>query len=306
MYRIYHIYDKEHTYFPAGASFRSRFMNPAKSLLRQNVISKCVNKPQPEGIHIYHKHFCKESLEWIKQTGGIFDITDYHFKKKEEEYYREMCRHADIITCPTNEMSRLIQNETGRRAVEIVQDPYDGIEFEEQEPAYQDTKTVCWFGHKSNLWTLENQMIHCGGELVSNCAQKMVLDKSWKYTAWKPSVMKEVFKRHDIVIIPYGDTQWQHCKSPNRVVDSLYSGKIVVTNYTPVIEGLERFVILNNDISEGVKWVWKNSASAIAKTRDGQEYVKEYYSPLKISERWKEIIQMEDNILQARKEKAIA
>lgn len=296
MYRVYHIFTKDGIVFPARASWRSRFLNPSRGLIKQNVISKCVTRPQRndyghgiDGVHVYHKHFNKESLEWIKETGGIFDISDYYFGKSEGDYYRGMCRHADVITCPTKEMQRLIKKETGRDAM-ICQDPYDDIEFKCAEPEYRGTKTVCWFGHEGNLWVLDNLQASFGGELVTNPEVTMALDKSWKLTPWSPGIMREVFKRHDVVIIPYGDSLWQHSKSPNRLIDSLYSGKIVVTNNTPVVDGLRDFVVVNDDIDAGVHWVWDNSDKALEMTRKGQKFVKENYNCLKLSEQWKEAI----------------
>jgi glycosyltransferase involved in cell wall biosynthesis len=142
--------------------------------------------------------------------------------------------------------------------------------------------------------------IPCKGDLVTHSGlqefaqkdMKNILKQGWNYISWVNGIMPNIFKRHDIVILPYGNTFKQHAKSPNRIVDALRSGMIVVTNDTPVVDayGLRDFCIINNDISDGIEFVWDNPDKAIEKVKMGQKYIEANLSPDIIAGQWAEVI----------------
>ena len=274
------------------ASWRYRYVIPKRALDKMGFYSICDIKPKENTINIFHKHFIENSINWLEEQGGIFDVCDDHFKKKAGKYYIDMCKKATVVTCPTPKMAERISEETGVYA-HVVPDPFDDIDFNEVKPEYKNTRTVCWFGHTGNLWTLDGLKVCCNGDLVSNFKsiypkEKLTLCAGWNYIEWKLGMLDEVFKRHDIVVLFYGNSDRQHSKSPNRIMNSIRGGKIVVTNNTPVpySYSLNDYVVISDDINEGIRWVWENSEKAIDKVRQGQEYIKENFSAERIAEKW--------------------
>ncbi len=297
---VSHIFHSEGTSFMDFASWRYRYAIPKRELDKMGFHLRCETAPKKDAINVFHKHFVENAAEWIKD-GGIFDVCDDYFKKKHGSHYKDMCKKATLVTCPTSKMAERILEETGVLAF-IIPDPFDDIDFEECEPIYQDTKSVCWFGHAGNLWTLNNLKLCCSGELVSNfkntyIKETLSIDSGWKFTEWELGKMNDVFKRHDIVILPYGNSSWQHSKSPNRIMNAIRAGKIVVTNDTPVIDAYELrdYVIVSDDINDGIKWVWANISDALSKVKAGQKFIKSNFHAYSVAKKWAEVFLKYEN-----------
>jgi hypothetical protein len=299
MSNLCHIYDDRGLFYDHIASWRLRVQIPRTELKKFGITSISSMKPINDAVHVYHKYYSKNFIDWIKDTGGIYDIVDDHFNHDWENYYRNMCKLAPVITTSTKRMKDRIKEETGREAI-VVQDSYDPSQYVARKPRYKNTKSICWFGSETNLIHLKEINIPCCGDLVTHAGLQptAMLDvgelekKGWKYIPWVSGIMPNIFKRHDIVIIPYGNSPKQYAKSPNRIVDSLRSGMIVVTNDTPVVDayGLRDFCVINNNISEGVKSVWDDPTEALLKVEAGQDYIEQYLSPLSIAKQWAEAI----------------
>jgi hypothetical protein len=294
-----HIYDDEGIFFKHLASWRLRVDIPKAGLRKLGIKSYGSVKPEINAVNIFHKHFIREAPELMEKYGGIYDVVDDHFTMEDSEYYKEMCMVASLITTSTEKMKTRIKDETGKDA-NVIWDSYDPTQYIKRPPEYKNTKSICWFGSETNLQHLRDMKIPCRGDLVTHSglqsfAQKdmrNILKQGWNYIPWVNGIMPNIFKRHDIVIIPYGNTFKQHAKSPNRIVDALRSGMIVVTNDSPVVDsyGLRDFCVVSNDISKGIESVWLNPDNAIKKVIKGQSYIETNLSPDIIAGQWAKVI----------------
>jgi glycosyltransferase involved in cell wall biosynthesis len=287
MCNVCHVYDDVGLFFNHIASWRLRVDIPKSGLKKLGIHSYSSVTPDLNAVNIYHKHFAQSSPDWIAMTGGIYDIVDDHFDLEDADYYKRMCDIAPVITCSTNGMKERIHNATHREAV-VIQDPYDNTQYKAR------------FGSETNLLYLRDMKIPCKGDLVTHSGLqafalkdlKEVIKQGWNYIPWVNGIMPNIFKRHDVVVIPYGDSAKQHAKSPNRIVDSLRSGKIVVTNDTPVVDtyGLRDFCVVDNSIADGIRFVWNNPEKAIRKVFAGQGYIEKHLSPDVIAKQWAKVI----------------
>ena len=294
------------------AAFRIRYLLIKKHLQDLGVEVQLSHKPVNGAINFYHKHYIPDAVWWIKDTGGIFDVTDDHFSEdnnglEDKKFYYKMCEAADIITCPTQNMADVIKSRTGRDA-EVVPDTIDTTVFDEANPEYLNTRSACWYGNKQNLYTLQNLNVDCPGFIVSNLKPEDKITKSgnWEYVDWSFENIKLIFLYSDIVLVPYKTRNksldsFMSVKSPNRIMNALYSGKIVVTDDNPVVKsyGLQDFVIIDDNIQRGIEWVWENPYKALDKVKKGQEYVKENYNAKKVAQRWYEVIQKTSTLIDA-------
>lgn len=247
------------------ASSRYRAIIPAQHLHRSGV-------KQGNDWLVIGKH----GWDWDKQTAGFksvcFDICDDHFDKPEGEHYRKCIAKADLITCNSDEMARVIKDRTGREST-VIPDPY---EQPEKSPRIHDR--LLWFGHQTNLidilpWveSLRNLEIVSGAKING-------------ITQWSPEVMEAAFSRAGLVIIPTGKSM---AKSGNRAIESLRRGLFVVAGYLPAYGDLG---IYTGNIADGVQWALSHQDEVVHRIRSSQAYIREEYSPERIAGLWKKAL----------------
>ena len=243
------------------ASSRYRSIIPAQQL-------KCAGIEQGNDWLVIGKH----GWDWEKQTEGFsrvcFDICDDHFDGPFGKHYKDGCERADLVTCNSGEMARVIHNKTGREAV-VIPDPFE--QFEEG-PRVHDR--LLWFGHQSNLsdlvpWLDKLQNL----EIVTGLKQPGV-------TEWSPEALNNAFSRAGLVVIPTGKSM---AKSGNRAIESIRRGLFVVAGYLPAYADLGVYI---GDIKDGVDWALTHQDIVLRRISQAQRYVHEEYAPHRIGKLW--------------------
>jgi len=240
------------------ASYRYRAMIPAKEL-RASVNDFAADvlvfaKPMPAEVELAKK---------AKARGArvVVDVCDDHLAVS---HYQAMIDLADMITCPTKEMARLLQG------AEVIEDPY---EYEECAP-HMRTDRLMWFGHSSNLKTIRGRDF---GRPVR------VISSGPGVVQWSPEIMRAEFAAADIVVLPASASY----KSPNRAVESIRQGCFVIAEPHPSLEG---FPIYKGDIKEGIEWAIKNPQLANQMTREAQGFITHRFSPKTQASAWKNLV----------------
>jgi hypothetical protein len=200
-----------------------------------------------------------------------YDVCDDHFNDEHREYYRAMCDKADLVTCNSLEMARVIKKKTGRDAT-VIPDPY---EQPEKAPRVHDS--LLWFGHQSNLKDLEPWLGLPKLRIVSNGKEPWV-------TPWSPEVMDRAFDNAGLVIIPTGKSM---AKSGNRAIESIRRGLFVVAGYLPAYADLGMYC---GDIGDGVDWALSHRGEVLDRIKRAQAYVAHEYSPERIGRMWLEAL----------------
>lgn len=216
----------------------------------------------------------KHGWKWEEQTKGFkkacFDICDDHFDNPiHKEHYTTCAMRADLVTCNSTEMQRIIWEKVGRDAI-MIPDPY---EQPEKLPRVHDS--LLWFGHRTNLrdiapWIGRLQKL----DILTNA-------EALGFPQWSPEAMDAAFDRAGMVVIPTGKS---HAKSGNRAIESIRRGLFVVAGYLPAYADLGIYI---GDIGEGVKWALSHRAEVINRIKASQAYVREEYSPERIGKLWR-------------------
>lgn len=216
----------------------------------------------------------KHGWDW-KVTEGFkrvcFDICDDHFKGPHGNHYRTGIGRADLVTCNSDEMARVIYEETGKRAT-VIPDPY---EQPEKAPRIHDR--LLWFGHQTNLVDVLPYQDLPNLEIVSGLKANGV-------TQWSPEVMDRAFDRSGLVIIPTGKSM---AKSGNRAIESLRRGLFVVAGYLPSYADLGIYI---GDIEDGVRWALSHQDEVLHRIKASQAYIRNEYSPERIAGLWKQAL----------------
>jgi hypothetical protein len=211
----------------------------------------------------------KHNWSWDQLKGFervCFDVCDDHFDGPWREHYYTSCMRADLVTCNSHEMARVIEHRTGKQA-EVIPDPY-----EQPEKPPKIGNGVLWFGHASNLKDVAPYIGQIPGlRLVTNADG---------FLQWSPDTMDKEFNACGLVIIPTGKNK---AKSGNRAIESIRRGRFVVAGPMPSYADLGIYI---GDIMDGVEWARTHEKQALERVKSSQEYIRDEYCPRRIAKLW--------------------
>lgn len=289
-----------------SASTRLRVLIPAKALANRGHTVKIINKYENCDYMIFSKHFNKRRdypifLE-AKHRGitTVYDVCDNHFNDPTESaYYRDMTKAAAIVTCNTSAMQEVIKKSIGKESF-IVNDPYD-ITLPFQEARYiakQDPIEILWYGHSTNLKTLNNMI-----NQFALIEQKIIVTALSNRPAASPIVYLNVTVNHETWSIPRMIQGLKECniiavptilgdptkitKSHNRVTDGIRAGRLVLAHPLPSYEIYRnKYAWVGENLSDGLIWAEENPHEIIHRISEGQRYIEDNLSPDKIAQEW--------------------
>ncbi len=253
-------------------------------------------------IYVFSKHrntmdalFAKTAADAGKRV--VFDMCDNHFESIVQDgivrdHYFRMCETATDITCPTPMMRSAIKYYTGREAT-VIDDPW---EMPELEPGELDVPRVMWFGFYTglNMIALEEADIQHPIELVTKPDDDVLGFAESKdnvtITPYSTEAMLSAFGRNNIAAIPSVHDSRCLTKSHNRLLEALRGGMVVCAAPLPSYEKFADFCYLDWDINAAIEKAMAEPDVAIQKVRDGQDYIRDRYSPERIGEKWQNFL----------------
>ena len=249
-----------------------------------------------------------EQIQEAKRRGAktIYDLCDNKFDEQPE--YAPCCMAADLVTVNSVQMGMSVKEHTGRDSI-VMPDPFERPKLAPAFAPGEDLKLL-WFGSQSSfkflpiveLWQrLENEIKNYRYTMVSSKTErllsKMMLRQSKgavnninfdriDMQTWTWELQGQLLQDCDIVLMPVlTDNPRTDTKSANRVIDSLMSGRFVIT--TP-LASYEEFApyTWQGDYIEGIKWACANSSKVIEMITAGQKYTEEHYSAQMLSKQF--------------------
>ena len=284
----------------AMASVRYRMTIPAAHMSCDSYLG-----PYPMldcNIHVFGKPLVND-VHWARQCKEydrivVWDCCDNHFRDKADkdvkEAYLAMFEMADVITCPTENMAKVIRD-MGKEA-HVIADPWGYDEVAPKPIEWGDTSEtrpkLMMFGNIASM----NSMRRVVDELVkAGMEYKALIIGDTRYpwpempiNQWSPKMMMEGFKASDIVVIPVESGDRSDVKSPNRMVDSIRQGKFVIAEPMPEYEQFSEWMYVGN-ITEGLKWAEKHKAELPELVRLAQLHVRNLYDPVAIGRQWENL-----------------
>lgn len=247
------------------ASSRLRAKIPQQELAKLGI-------QKGKDVLVYGKHLLGEK-DIAPYRRRIFDICDDHFNGYFGDYYREHARNADVVTCNSEAMKQRIKECTGRDAIVVI-DPYEGLQL---KPCIGPR--LLWFGHRSNLADLERISPHLKHPILA-------LSNHPDCMEWTPEAQRRALAYECIVVIPTGKSP---CKSENRLVEAVRSGKYVCAEHLPAYEKFEPFFPLG-DIPTHVEEALAHPERSLERIVAAQEFIDDRFSPQEAGRQWLEVI----------------
>jgi len=256
----------------------------------------------------------------------IVDLCDNHFvNKANAPHVRFMVQQADMITCSTQGMLDATLQETNKPCY-IIPDPY---EYAKAPPRFQpggESLRLLWFGHHNNIGGLYESFqplmqvaskIPLSIKVLSSFSQDIADDMKSvspqsggriqaELIEWSLERQASELAECDLVIVPTprayaptpditveGIAEYMKVKSPNRIIEPLWSGRMVVAHPKPSYEPFREWAWLGENIAEGVVWCLTHAAEIPARIQAAQEYIVKHHSPSVIADQWERVIKME-------------
>ena len=107
------------------------------------------------------------------------------------------------------------------------------------------------------------------------------------WVKWKSGLVEDIIKDFDVVLIPTTKHPWTKCKSPNRAVDAIHSGKLVITDNKEIYGSLGEYIeIIDNPFDLNDVLSNYDEAKVRQKIKFGQKFITNEYSDEKILNGW--------------------
>ena len=211
----------------------------------------------------------------------IHDICDNKWPLL-EKLWSNTNRTAIAITTTCNELKKLIETKTNK-PIYVIPDPTEREEEPVKINPNHDRMSAIYYGSAGNLKQIDWQQYD-----LSKVALQIMSKEG--PIMWSYKLQGEMVRQSDIVLLPVNnDHEMTQYKGNNRPVDALRQGRFVITNATiPSWQLLSNFIWCG-DINEGIKWAINNPKEVIKKVELGQKFIRNNYTPEKISKEWERV-----------------
>lgn len=197
-----------------------------------------------------------------------FDVCDDHLDGEHGAHYRHWIEHADLVTCNSREMQRILWERCHRHAV-VIDDPYESAEALPKCHA-----PVLWFGAGHNLVDLI--------PIATDLPDLVVVSdtEGTRVTKWSPAAMKEAWKTCGLVVLPTGERQ---AKSANRALEAIRNGCYPVCGFLPAYAELGLGV---KDVATETWARLEDPEGTIEEVRRLQGVIRHRFSPETVGQAW--------------------
>jgi SAM-dependent methyltransferase len=311
---------------PAGptselASARYRVLIPARQLARLGHQVQLASLPPggwprpvleaPCDVLVISKsfHAANEELAKAMKARGVrvvVDMCDDHFARPVEgAHQRALIALADQVIASTAAMADSILRNTGRES-RVVTDPVEGPRGEPLfEPRFPELRVV-WFGHPSNLGGVAEKseelvrlaasapvrfvlVTQPSGELNPFLAQLNAASPGRlraEVIPWSAAATWQALQDADLAWIPAAAAAEKAVKSPNRLLESLWAGRLVVADAIPSYLPFADLVPIGMPLDQAVAAALRDPAKVRANIAQAQRRIGRDHSAFACGRAW--------------------
>jgi hypothetical protein len=243
----------------------------------------------------------------------VFDICDDKWgsrKKNLVDTYNFLCKNANLVVTSTPTLANIIFRNTGKQA-HVISDP---VERERKEPDVKiitDDTTIkfAYYGAGKNFDIIDWNKIVNDLKRVHNkieihavigrvekhlkTVQDLIEKKILFAHQWTYELQDKIVDDCHFVLIPIVNVSENiSAKSPNRLIDGIQRGKLVLTNTG--VDSYEPFrnfsyFVSNFNYGQGLKHAINNRNEVLQNIKAGQLYIDQHHTPEIIGKKWIEI-----------------
>lgn len=256
----------------------------------------------PEGI----EQLLAETVAAGKKT--LFDLSDDRLHGRVGPHLQRMVELAGGVVTMSDALCRKVVDEFGKQA-RFIGDPFEGPHG---EPRFQPGARLkaLWFGHPVNLPSLEQSLpvllqaakrkpmdLRIVTERVDGierqCKQFNAKHRnalSLRFAEWSNAGTWSSLAESDVVVIPYiaGHVR-SLAKSPNRIIESLRAGRLVIAHPIPSYMEFRDWAWIGDDLAEGFSWALDNPDVVVPRIAAAQSHIAATYSAECITAAWESV-----------------
>lgn len=304
---------------PKRASRRFRAIVPLKGMRTEDKIISNLDDVKTGEIIVVAKKIKYNEVLYLKNIEAkiVLDICDSKFRKSGvSENMINICNMVNLITTTNEFLAKEIKTYTGKDAY-IIDDPTERKKLDPffpdlkiHERKRRDTIKLFYYGSEKNFACLKFKKIIDDIKKISNFNVfiNIMIDRPKKYIDELKDYIdnniikiydfdyfeqERLIKDSDIILLPINSKDFNkdliYQKSPNRVVDAIQMGKIVITNSgVGSYEKFKDFVYWNenHNYEEAINWILNNKEQVIKKITEGQKYIDQHHTPEIIGRQW--------------------
>jgi glycosyltransferase involved in cell wall biosynthesis len=264
-------------HWPEMASYRLRVEIPRKHLGLKSKLA------EPGDVCFFYKHPLDllEVAQVQRRKGRriVYDVVNNWFDlDRLKHIYHGMCALADVVTCGSAAMARIIKDKTGRDAI-VVEEPYENRVAE----PHTSGRKVLWFGQRSNLANLPAVCEELRG-LDFPLLVMSDVDDDKRVQRWTPEGEAAALAKADIVLLSGVNAG----ASANRLVKAVRAGCYVVATD---VESYREFAdwVSVGDVRGGMEWALSNPDECRRRVLLAQAHIENRFAPQRIGEAWKRV-----------------
>ena len=303
--------DGEHT----RASRRFRATIPLRGMRKNDGQIEDLNKVTRDDIIVLAKDTSIKDGQFLLDNNVkfAFDICDDKWgsrKKKLAETYNFLCKNANLITTSTPTLANIIFRHTGKKA-HVITDP---VERERKEPILLNIKEdtiikFAYYGAGKNFEVIDwNKIVNDLKRIHNKIEIHVVIGRVQKHLdkvkhlieqkilfahQWTYELQDKIVDDCHFVLIPIVSVNENiSAKSPNRLIDGIQRGKLVLTNTgVDSYEPFRNFSYFVSDFNygQGLKYAINNRNEVLQNIKAGQLYIDQHHTPEIIGKKWIEI-----------------
>ena len=287
----------------AELGWQSEFLNEEVSLVMGGWGSAA---PKAGDTLIISKVFGEHSLKLANdaQSRGASVIVDFcdnfldHPKRGPLQH--QLLKLADEVIAASDGMAYAIKKH-GYQVDAVISDP---VEMSYGIPLFAPNETLelLWFGHAVNIDTLK-EFLPCLAEYSrvrslhlnvvttlpngkADLDRIVPADLSVTYNSWSVDATLTAIDNCDIVIIPVLASQFKMAKSPNRLLEPLQRGRMVVAGPLPAYLPFGDSALVVENLIEGIEWCLAHPAEVLTRIHQGQADIEKYHTEQAIGQQW--------------------
>ena len=299
---------------PKRASHRLRGEMIAAELTKAGynaIATRSLENVDKDTVVVFLKFSQPDEIEAAKRLGAftIYDLCDNKFEEQPE--FGPCCLAADHVTVNSEQMGVSVLNNTGKSST-VIPDPFERPILPPKFDPKGDIR-ILWFGSGASLkffpmvdiWqALERDIKNYHFTMITSKAERITNKMRERFNRgviknidfnritiieWDWATQGDLLQTSDLVLMPVSTDNYRtDTKSANRVIDSLVSGRWVVTSPLASYLEFDEFT-WQKDPMQGIKWALENPDKAVEKIRAGQQYTIEKFAPAVIAQKWAEI-----------------
>lgn len=311
---------------PAGptselASARYRVVIPAQQLARMGHEAMVASLPAggwPDAVRetacdvlVVSKSFhgANEELAAAMKARGVrivVDFCDDHFAHPQYgAHFRQLAALADTIVVSTEAMAAAVRANTGRESI-VIADPVEGPRGAPRfAPRFPSLRLV-WFGHPSNLGGLQAKaqelealarlmpvrmsLVTAPSDDARAFAARLAMAQPERlrveFVPWSTQATWKALEEADLAWIPVAEGPGKAVKSANRLLESLWAGRLAVADALPAYALFADLVPIGADLPGAVAAALADPGATQARLREAQRRIARVHSAFACGASW--------------------